>query len=261
MKLLVCVKQVPETETAFSIGENRKWVTVDESSTFRLNRFDECAMEEALTIRDGAAGSEVHVLSVGGPQAAMAIKRALGMGGDRGIHLNGGTGDYFNPLVIAGWIASYARDKGYDLIFTGMMSEDTMQGQVGPMLAELLGMPHATSVVLLQAPPDSDTVYVEREVEGGFRECMELTRPAVVCLQTGINKPRYPSLPNILKAKKQKLEVVDGSSLETVEAREDIVRVTPPPKKGSGIVLQGSPQEKASALADMLREKSLLSPR
>ena len=223
-----------------------------------MNRFDESAVEEALLIREAREDAKVDVLSVGPERASMAVKRALGMGADHGVHILTENGGYENPLTIASLIASYAADKGYDLILAGVMAEDSMQGQVGPMTAELLSLPCATSVVLEKISPEKGAIYVEREIEGGYRDALELNLPAVLTIQTGINKPRYPSLSNILRAKKQNLEVVEGSGLKGLDPREDVVKAHYPQKAREGMVLEGSQAEKAVQLLKILREKSLI---
>ncbi|MDY7002004.1 MAG: electron transfer flavoprotein beta subunit/FixA family protein, partial [Thermodesulfobacteriota bacterium] len=165
---------------------------------------------------------------------------------------------YQSPFITAARIASYAQDKAYDLILTGVMAEDDMQGQVGPILAELLNLPWATSVILAQVRPNRGTVSVEREIEGGRRDMLSLELPALLTIQTGINKPRYPSLSNLLRAKKQKPETIDAAELNAVEGREELVRVGYPQKSRSGLVLSGGRQEKAAALFRILREKSFI---
>jgi electron transfer flavoprotein beta subunit len=258
MKILVLVKQVPQSESDIRIDQSSAWILTEKSTTFRMNRFDESAVEEALLIRESHSDAKVDVLSVGPERAAMAVKRALGMGADHGIHILTGNGGYQSPLTIASLIASYAADKKYDLIMAGVMAEDSMQGQVGPMTAELLSLPCATSVVLEKIESEKGSVYVEREIEGGLRDALELNLPAVLTIQTGINKPRYPSLSNILRAKKQDLEIISESELEQLDPREDILKAHYPQKARAGVVLEGSQQEKAVQLLKMLREKSLI---
>jgi len=126
------------------------------------------------------------------------------------------------------------------------------------MIAELLSLPCATSTIFERLSPNNGTVYVEREIEGGLRDTLELSLPAVLTIQTGINKPRYPSLSNVLRAKKQKMETIEVSSSEQPEPKERVVRLALPKKSRSGVVLEGTQQEKAAQLLQILRDKSIL---
>ncbi len=247
-----------DTETAVGLDSPNAWIKVDPSASFRMNRFDECAMEEAVRIQESSEGVSIDALSVGPESSAAAVKRALAMGGDRGVHLVTAKAGYLAPRIIASWIAAIAQEKEYDLIFTGVMSEDGMHGQVGPFVAELLSLPCATSVVLEKINLAEKTVYVEREIEGGMRDTLELLLPAVLTIQTGINEPRYPALPNILKAKKKELEVIDASSLPPVDPLVENVSAAFPRKARAAQVLEGKPEEKAERLIAILKQKALL---
>jgi electron transfer flavoprotein beta subunit len=257
MKILVCVKLVPDSEASVSVDSSQTWVRIDHLAPFRLNRYDEYAVEEALLIKTVFPDTTVEAISVGPSQATQAVKRAMGMGADRGIHILAGNG-YLSPATIAGWIAAYAKGKGYDLILAGVMAEDDMQGQVGPMVAEMMAIPCATSVVLERIVADQKTLYVEREIEGGFRDLLELSLPAVVTVQTGINKPRYPSLSKVLRAKREKLETIDAETLPQPGLDAEVVRVAYPQKLKEGQVLEGDQQEKAIQLLNILEEKAFL---
>jgi electron transfer flavoprotein beta subunit len=258
MKILVCVKQVPEPGSVIGIDDSERWIRAEKSTTYKMNRFDEFAVEEALLIRQAFPGTRVDVLSVGPDRAAMVVKRAIGMGADNGVHMAIEDHGYLNPLTVASLIAGYARDRHYDLIFTGVMAEDDMQGMVGPMLAELLFLPCATFTVFEKISPGTETIYVEREIKGGYRDTLELKVPAVLTIQGGINKPRYPSLSNMLRAKHQKLETIAARLDEQPGPREELMRVSYPQKSRSCMVLKGNQQEKAAQLLKILREKTLI---
>jgi electron transfer flavoprotein beta subunit len=258
MKILVCVKQVPEPGSVIGIDDSERWIRAEKSTTYKMNRFDEFAVEEALLIRQAFPGTRVDVLSVGPDRAAMVVKRAIGMGADNGVHMAIEDHGYLNPLTVASLIAGYARDRHYDLIFTGVMAEDDMQGMVGPMLAELLFLPCATFTVFEKISPGTETIYVEREIKGGYRDTLELKVPAVLTIQGGINKPRYPSLSNMLRAKHQKLETIVARPYEQPGPREELMRVSYPQKSRSCMVLEGSRQEKAAQLLKILKGKTLI---
>jgi electron transfer flavoprotein beta subunit len=257
MKILVCVKQVPEQDAVIRVDDRERWINEERSIAYKMNRFDEFAVEEALLIRQAFHGTRVDALSVGPDRAAMVVKRAIGMGADNGVHMAIEDHGYLNPLTVASLIAGYARDRHYDLIFTGVMAEDDMQGMVGPMLAELLFLPCATFTVFEKISPGTETIYVEREIKGGYRDTLELKVPAVLTIQGGINKPRYPSLSNMLRAKHQKLETIAARPDEQPGPREEVMRVSYPQKSRSCMVLKGTRQEKAFQLLKILREKDL----
>jgi electron transfer flavoprotein beta subunit len=258
MKILVCIKQVPDSETAFRVDKDTGWVRPKGQTKYWMNHADEFAVEEAVLIKETRPDTVVDALTVGPERATQVLERAMGMGADGAVHLLVPEEGYLSPLSIASLIAAYASDKGYGLILAGVMAEDDMQGQVGPLLAELLSLPCATSVIFEELSPDGGMVYVEREIEGGQRDILELDLPAVLTVQTGINKPRYSSLSNLLRAKKQKAVVINRDTLPSVEDREKILRADYPRKSRTGVVLEGGQGEKAVQLLQILKEKAFL---
>ncbi|MBW2615962.1 MAG: electron transfer flavoprotein subunit beta/FixA family protein [Deltaproteobacteria bacterium] len=258
MKILVCVKQVPEPDAVIRVDDRKRWIRAEKSIAYKMNRFDEFAVEEALRIRKAFPGTRVDAVSVGPDRAAMVVKRAIGMGADNGVHMAIEDHGYLSPFTVASLIAGYARDRHYDLILTGVMAEDDMQGMVGPMLAELLFLPCATFIIFEKISPGTETIYVEREIKGGYRDALEIKLPAVLTIQGGINKPRYPSLSNMLRAKNQKLKTIVPGLNEQPRQREEVMRVSYPQKSRSGMVLKGNQQEKAAQLLKILREKTLI---
>jgi len=258
MQILVCVKQVPDPEQV-AVGEGAEGgARVDPGAAFRMNRFDEFAVEEALRIKEALAAGRIDVLTVG-PEAALdALKRAVGMGADRGVLIQTGEAAWRGPAAVACRVAAYAREKDYDLLLTGSLSEDGMSGQVGPMTAGFLGWPCATQVIALDALGAPGAVSVERELEGGARERLELGLPAVLSLQTGINRPRYPSLSNLLRAGRQPVEVVSDPGEDACPDPVLYLGAVLPPRSRAGAVLRGSPREKAEGLLRILREKAFI---
>jgi electron transfer flavoprotein beta subunit len=258
MKILVCVKQVPESDVIIQIDKKGTWIQADCFDEFKMNRLDEFAVEEAIRLKENFDGVTIDILSVGPERSADVIKRAIGMGADNGIHLKTDIDDYLIPSFVAARIAEYATNESYGIILTGAMSEDHMNGMVGPMIAAHLNLPCATGVILQQLSSDSKTLYVEREIEGGSRDMLELKIPAVVTIQSGLNIPRYPSLSNLLRANKQELETIDVESLTRPNGGETILQLTYPVKSRAGEVLTGSPQKKARKLLKILREKAFI---
>ncbi|GBC59210.1 electron transfer flavoprotein subunit beta [Desulfonema ishimotonii] len=251
MKMLVCVKQVPASESA---GPGDTALPDD----FRMNRSDEYAVEEALLIREAFRGGTVEVVTVGPERAAEVLKRAVGMGADHATHILTPEAEFPDPFVTAALIAEHARHRDYDLILAGVMSEDMMQGQVGPMVAELLALPCATAVIAAQVAPASGMVYAEREIEGGSREMLEIRLPALLTLQTGINRPRYPALSHLLRAARQGMETVEAGSPGVPLSRQRVIRTDIPAKQRQGRILKGTPEQKADTLLTIFREKGLI---
>ncbi len=255
MNILVCVKQVPDTESTFRIHDDGKGF--DEAGiVFRINSYDEIAVEEAVRIKEERQQVAITALTVGPPRAGAVVRRALELGADHGVHIVTDDGQYLDSLQTASCIASFARGRGFDLILCGVMSEDEQSCQTGPMAAALLDLPCATTVISERIPEDEPVVRVERELEGGRRQVVELPLPSVLTLQSGINRPRYPSLSNKLRARKQELETFDAAGMYKDRQCRELVRVSLPPPSKSGIFLEGTLEEKAEALIQILHEKT-----
>ena len=250
MKLLVCVKQVPESEVPIQIDELTGSIQKDAITEFKMNRLDEYAVEEALLIKGSVAETRIEAITVGPDRCDEVVRRAIGMGADSGVHIQAASEDYQSPMEISAAIADFAHDKNYDLILTGAMSEDTLQGQVGPMLAARLGFSWATAVIYEQIASEKKSIYVEREIEGGHRDRLELTLPAVITIQSGINTPRWPSLSNLLRANSQKLEKIPISDSTKLRSMEQLAKLVYPHKRRAGLILSGSLQKKSRALID-----------
>jgi electron transfer flavoprotein beta subunit len=263
MKVLVCIKQVPDDDApvAPDAGGTR-WRAL-EGTDWRINRYDEHALEEALRIREAVPGTRIDAVSAGPPRVRTALRRALEMGADEGIHILREDDRNPMPSETSALLAAWAGGRDYDLILAGTLSEDDMHGQTGPMLAARLDWPWATSVIRLDARPDAETgaegpsVLVEREMEGGKRELLAIRLPALVAVQTGINRPRYPALSHVLRARSQVLVEVPENALPVPEIRERPLRVSPPPA-ASCRFLEGTPEEKARELLRILHDRSLL---
>jgi len=258
MKILVCVKQVMENESPLQIHASGKWISPCAAARFEMNPFDTYAVEEALQIRERIPGTLVHTITVGPESSRDTLRRALGMGADEAVHiLDPGTG-YRPCFLTASWIAAYARGKGYDLILTGIMSADEMNGQTGPMIAQILSIPCASAVLHEKLGPDGTHVSIEREIEGGARDMFEISLPCVLTLQTGINSPRYPSLSMVLRAKKKEITVIPAKAFDDQEPGIRLHSLHFPQKKRKGILLEGSIEEKAEKLIRILAQKALL---
>lgn len=258
MKILTCIKQVPDQESRPTVNQEKTWAGYGEYTSYWINRYDEHAVEEALRIREMIPGTTVDIVSIGPERIKSAIKRCLEMGADRGFHLFIDSEDYLSPAIKSRLIAEFCRDMNYDLILAGVMSEDMMSGQTGPMLAARLGIPSATSVMKLAIQEAEGSIRVERELDSGHRCSMDLALPALVAVQSGINRPRYPSLSNVMRAKNTEIIEIGYENSLPIKSCETIEKIQEVGSDRAGLRLEGTTSEKAAALWQMLREKSLL---
>src|SRR5262245_17379458 len=203
MKIMVCLKQVPHQDARLHINADGSSIKKD-NTKFEINSYDTYALEEALRIKD-AGTAEVLVVSIGPERVTQALRTALGMGADRAIHVKDPATEGSDALGIAKILAAVAKQENPDLIFTGLMSDDANFAAVPPMLAELVGIPHTPAAVKVERKNGS--LVVDREVEGGAHEVVELDAPCLIAVQTGINQVRYASLKGIMAAKKKPLDV------------------------------------------------------
>src|SRR5581483_8343113 len=212
MKIISCIKPVPDPASRLSINESKTWIK-DQDLTFVASEADNYAIEEALRLKE-KHGGEVVVISMGGEEPARVLRSGLAMGADRAIHLLDtkfkGSDEFATAEALA---KAIEKDGGADLILTGVQSDDLGTGMTGVMLAEFLAFAHATVVIGVEANPEAKTLRVKRELEGGLNETVELSTPAVLTVQFGINQPRYASLKGIMAAKKKELKSLSAADL------------------------------------------------
>ena len=247
MNILVCVSHVPDTTTRINIGADQK--SMDPAGVkFILNPYDEFAVEEALRLRDKHKG-DVTAISIGTDSAKEAIRQALAMGADKGILVKAEKKDSFQVAAV---LAEAIRPLSPDLILLGKQSIDFDGMEIAPMLSELLNLPAATVVVGLSI--ENGKATAEKEVEGG-RETIELTMPCIIAAQKGLNEPRYPSLPNIMKAKQKPIQEIAGNP---PSARTEILQMTKPEKKRANKIVKsdGNAPQAAKELARLLHEEA-----
>jgi electron transfer flavoprotein beta subunit len=241
MKIAVCIKRVPDSETRVKIGPDGK--RIDEAGVkFVLNPYDEFAVEEALQRKEKASAGEVAVICLGPTAAQETIRTALAMGADRGVLLQSDAipADGF---VTAQALAAELKAGSWDLILFGKMAIDDYNQQVGPMVAELLGLPCVTAVAHLEI--DGAKGVAEREIEGGI-EVVEFPLPAVLTADKGLNEPRYPALKGIMAAKKKPLEV---KPVQLGAGGIEVTALTPPPERKEGKIVG----EGAGAVVELVR--------
>jgi electron transfer flavoprotein beta subunit len=248
MKIAVCVKQVVTREWQLRVNDTRTWIR-DQDASFELNEPDAYALEEALRLKE-KHGGEVVVCSAGPARATQVLREALARGADRAIHVEHQDFSSADAFVIADALANAAREENFDLILTGLQSDDQGFGQVGVVLAEKLGMPSAT--IIMEVQKENDGLRVKRELEGGWFQWISLPLPAVLTIQSGINQLRYATLKGIMAAKKKEIRKVSPASLGAPAMK--ILSMSIPEKGKKTQMLPGSPAEAARALVQKLRD-------
>ena len=253
MKIGVCVKQVPAKDAPLAIDASGSWIRETDIS-FETNEPDSFALEEALRLKE-KHGGEVVAISMGPERAKQTIKEALAKGAERGIHVVDDKFYALDPLASARSLAAAIEKQKFDLILTGLQSEDHGFGQTGVLLAELLGLPHATIIMSIEA--QGDRLRVKRELEAGWFQWVELPLPAVLTIQSGINKPRYATLKGIMAAKKKEIASMTRESLGVQSApTQRVERVYVPQKTKKTEFISGSPKEIAAKLVEKLQHEA-----
>ncbi len=250
MKIAVCIKQVPTREWQPRLNDSRTWIREGDAS-FELNEPDAYALEEGLRLRE-RHGGEVVVCAAGPARVAQVIREALARGADRAIHVEHDALSSADAFVVAGALADAMREERFDLVLTGLQSDDHGHAQVGVTLAERLGMPHAT--IIMEVQVEDGRLRVKRELEGGWFQWVGLPLPALLTIQSGINQLRYATLKGIMAAKKKELRRVTPSEL--AGPRQTIVRLYVPEKTKRTQVIEGAPAEAAAELVRRLREEA-----
>ena len=255
--ILVCIKAVPDLDSGGKLVLAGHWI--DESAiAWCMNLYDTYALEAALAVKDAHPNVRVDALSAGPDRVRTTLRRAMAMGADAGIHLTTNAVGRTDPMITALAISRFAGTKNYDLILTGAMSEDEMNGTTGPMIAAALNRPCAAAAMEIVANLQAGILTVTCEMEGGMAEIVRLSCPALVTVQTGRQIPRYPSLSNTLRSRRQKLEQVTPAEtaghLPTIETRG----VAFPQQTTSCQVIEGTLIEKADTLLRLFNDNGWL---
>jgi electron transfer flavoprotein beta subunit len=250
MKIIVAVKQVASREAALAIDASGHWI--DESDlSWEINEPDAYALEAALQVKE-KHGGEVIALSLGPPRAAQTLRETLAKGADRAIHVEMEGVAALDSLRVARLLAASARPERPDLILTGLQSDDVGAGQTGVILAEVMGLPHASIVV--QVEVTGAGARVKRELEGGWYQHVELPLPAVLTIQSGIGKLRYATLMGIKKAKSKEIRRIAAEDLGIAVAGEPALeRLHWPERAKRTEMIAGSAQEAAARLVEKLK--------
>lgn len=250
MKIAVCIKQVPTREWQPRLTDDRRWVR-DADISYEMNEPDAYALEEGLRLKE-KHGGEVVVVSAGPARVQQVIREALARGADRAIHVQDdalGTADAWAGAVA---VAAAVKDEAFEVVLTGLQSDDQGHGQFGPVLAERLGMPHSTIIMEVQIA--DGRLRAKRELEGGWFQYVAMPLPALLTIQSGIHQLRYATLKGIMAAKKKEIRVVAPAA--PVASRVRVLALSLPQKSKQTAMIGGSPQEAARELVRRLREEA-----
>jgi len=245
MKIIVLMKQVASKDAILRINKSETWIEESDLS-FEVSESDGYALEEALRVREKLTG-EVVVCSMGPARVKSVIKDALARGADRAIHVTGDNLGNLSPYAAASALAEAIRDEKPDLILTGLQSDDFGYGQTGVILAEILGLPHATIVIELDA--SGDKLRVKRELESGWYQWYSMPLPALLTIQSGISQIRYATLKGIMAAKKKEIKEVSPASEIVERPNHQKIQKIYLPQKSKQTQLLGDGDAKAGAVA------------
>ena len=266
MKIAVCLKQVPTREWQPRLRDDRTWIR-EQDVSYEMNEPDAYALEEALRLRE-KHGGEVVVCSAGPSRVQQMLREALARGADRALHVEDDSLASADAFVSAGALAAAMADERFDLVLTGLQSDDQGHGQTGVVLAERLGIPHSTIIIEIHvqgtgdgaagatsgAAPVPSGVRVKRELEGGWFQWVAMPLPALLTIQSGINQLRYATLKGIMAAKKK--EIRKMALPQELKASQQIVGLALPTRSKQTQMLTGSPAEVARELVRRLRDEA-----
>ena len=248
MNIMVCIKQVPAKDAPLTVSGN--WIKESDIG-FEMNEPDSYALEEALRLKE-KHGGEVIALSMGPERVKQTIKEALAKGADRGIHIADDHFAQLDPLGAATSLAAAIKNEKCDLVLTGLQSDDHGFGQTGVLLAGLLDLPHATIIMAIEV--QDGKMRLKRELEAGWFQHLECPLPAVLSIQSGINKVRYATLKGIMAAKKKEIATLTRESLGvSVEVTQRVEKIYVPTKTKKTEFLTGTPREMAGKLVEKLK--------
>ena len=250
MKIAVCIKQVPTREWQPRLNDDKTWIREADAS-FEMNEPDAYALEEALRLKE-KHGGEVVVCSAGPARVAQVIREALARGADRAIHVEDDGLASADAFVTSAALAGAMKDERFDLVLTGLQSDDQGFAQVGVIMAEKLGLPHAT--IIMEVNVDGSALRVKRELEGGWFQWVAMPLPAVLTIQSGINQLRYATLKGIMAAKKKEIRKVAAPA--GAASKQTIVSLYVPEKGKKTQIIAGSPADAARELVRKLREEA-----
>jgi len=257
VKIVVCMKQAPDTEAKIVVNPDGSGINFD-GVKFVMNPYDEYAVEQAIQLKE-KFGGEAIVVTLGPKRVVEAMRTALAMGMDKGVHIDDPALENADASATANVLAAALKEIGADIILGGKQAIDYDQSQVMAYVAELLDMPQVSNISLMEMAEDGKSAKVSRRIEGGA-EVYEVSLPAVMSCEKGLNEPRYASLPGIMKAKKKEIKELDlassGVGADDAKNKIDIKNFMSPPERQAGKVIEGEPEETSAELAKLLREEA-----
>lgn len=260
MKIIALIKQVPDTSISLKINANGADIEYRDMP-WVINPYDEYAVEEALRIKEKHGGN-VTVISMGPDRVADILRSSLAMGADEAVHLKDNIFDGSDAYSTALILSTAVNLSGYDIILSGKQAVDDAWGQVGPALAEILNIPSISSILKLEILQDKKSAVAHREIDEGL-EIIEVHLPALFMTQQGLNKPRYASLPGIMKAKKKEIKVLDAGALGVASneigknaSRINVKKLSYPPVRKRGKILEGDSKAVTKELVNLLRNEA-----
>jgi electron transfer flavoprotein beta subunit len=250
MKIAVCIKQVPTREWQPRLNDEKTWIR-EQDVSYEMNEPDAYALEESLRLRE-KHGGEVVVCSAGPTRVQQVIREALARGADRAIHVEDAALGAADAAAAAAALAPAMAEESFDLILTGLQSDDQGHAQFGPVLAARLSVPHST--IIMEVLVADGALRVKRELEGGWFQHVGMPLPALLTIQSGINQLRYATLKGIMAAKKKEIKKVAPPA--GVASRQKVLALYAPQKAKQTVMIGGSPAEAARELVKRLREEA-----
>ena len=237
MKIAVLIKQVPGSESPLSIANNNAWLD-EEKVSYVMNESDSYALEEALILKEDTQDIEIVVVSLGPERVKKIIREGLAKGADRGIHINMESNEISDPLSIAKVFVDALKSENFDLILSGLQSDDLGHGQIGIIIGELLNM--STGSLAVSTELKENQISIKQELEAGFFQNVRMSLPASITIQSGLNTPRYPSLKGIMGAKKKEIKTLD---INSVDQDSKISKLYLPSSSNEITMIDGSPDQ------------------
>ena len=237
MKIAVLIKQVPGSESPLSLANSNIWLD-EEKVAYIMNESDNYALEEALLLKEGTQDCEVVVVSLGPERVKKIIREGLAKGADRGIHINMESDEISDPLSIAKVFVDALKSENFDLILSGLQSDDLGHGQTGIIIGELLNM--STGSLAVSTELKENQISIKQELEAGFFQNVRMSLPASITIQSGLNTPRYPSLKGIMGAKKKEIKTLD---INSVDQDSKISKLYLPSSSNEITMIDGSPDQ------------------
>ena len=251
MKIAVLVKQVPGSESSLPIKDDQKWI--DESvASYVMNPPDNYAIEEALLIKEKLGEGEVVIVSKGPDRIQKVIREGLAKGADRAIHLKEDT-MATDPLNIAKSFSTVLKEENFDLIFTGLQSDDTGMGQTGVLIGEILGI--STATLVIETDIQENKIKVKRELESGWFQWVTLPLPASISIQSGLNNPRYPSLKGIMGAKRKEIKVIHKNEDNNQKQFQEIDKIFVPKTNKKTEFIDGDTDKSVTRIIEILKSE------